>query len=61
MVPHGSVTAQLALGGVLARGFGLTAPFWFASLSVAVLALIVWRALNNETIDAARESSSSEQ
>jgi MFS family permease len=57
----GGMSAGALLGGVLARGFGLTAPFWFASLSVAVLALIVWPALNNETIDAARESSSSEQ
>jgi hypothetical protein len=55
------MSAGALLGGVLARGFGLTAPFWFASLSVAVLALIVWPALNDETIDAARESSSSEQ
>jgi MFS family permease len=54
----GGMSAGALLGGVLARGFGLTAPFWFASLSVAVLALIVWPALNNETIDAARESSS---
>ncbi len=57
----GGMSAGALLGGVLARGFGLTAPFWFASLSVAVLALIVWPALNDETIDAARESSSSEQ
>jgi MFS family permease len=57
----GGMSAGALLGGVLARGFGLTAPFWFASLSVAVLALIVWPALNNETIDAARESSLSEQ
>jgi MFS family permease len=57
----GGMSAGALLGGILARGFGLTAPFWFASLSVAVLALIVWPALNNETIDAARESSSSEQ
>ena len=54
----GGMSAGALLGGVLASGFGLTAPFWFASLSVAVLALIVWPALNNETIDAARESSS---
>ncbi len=57
----GGMSAGALLGGVLARGFGLTAPFWFASLSVAVLALIVWPTLNDETIDAARESSSSEQ
>jgi MFS family permease len=57
----GGMSAGALLGGVLASGFGLTAPFWFASFSVAVLTLVVWRILNNETIDAARESSSSEQ
>ena len=52
----GGMSAGALLGGVLARSFGLTAPFWFASLSVAVLALIVWPTLNNQTIRVAREN-----
>ena len=34
--------------------FGLSAPFWFASLSMVVLAAVVWSILSNETVDAAR-------
>jgi MFS family permease len=52
----GGMSAGALLGGVLARGFGLTAPFWFASLSVAVLAFAIWGILDNETINVAREN-----
>jgi MFS family permease len=31
------------LGGLLARGFGLTAPFWVAAAAVAVVAILAWR------------------
>ena len=55
----GGMSAGAILGGVLARGFGLTAPFWFASLSVTVLAVVVWRILSNETIRATRENAPS--
>ena len=57
----GGMSVGALLGGLLARSFGLTAPFWFASLSVAVLGIVVWPTLNNGTIDAARESFSPEQ
>jgi MFS family permease len=30
-------------GGLLARGFGLTAPFWVAAAAVAVVAMLAWR------------------
>lgn len=30
-------------GGLLARGFGLTAPFWVAAAAVAVVAMAAWR------------------
>ena len=52
----GGMSLGALLGGVLARGFGLTAPFWFSSLSVAILAVIVWRILDNRTVQLARES-----
>jgi Transmembrane secretion effector len=29
-------------GGLLARGFGLTAPFWVAAAAVAVVAMLAW-------------------
>jgi MFS family permease len=31
------------VGGLLARGFGLTAPFWVAAVAVAVVAILAWR------------------
>jgi len=31
------------VGGLLARGFGLTAPFWVAAAAVAVVAILAWR------------------
>jgi MFS family permease len=57
----GGMSVGALLGGVLARGFGLTAPFWFASLSVAALAVVVWRILDNETVHLARENAPSDR
>ena len=31
------------IGGLLARGFGLTAPFWFGFVGSAILVTILWR------------------
>jgi len=31
------------VGGLLARGFGLTAPFWVAAAAIAVIAMLAWR------------------
>jgi MFS family permease len=31
------------VGGLLARGFGLAAPFWVAAVAVAVVAMLAWR------------------
>lgn len=52
----GGMSVGALLGGVLARGLGLTAPFWFASFSVAILAVVVWRILDNETVHLATHS-----
>lgn len=30
-------------GGLLARAFGLTAPFWVAALAIAIVAMLAWR------------------
>jgi MFS family permease len=40
----GLVVGQ-ALGGVLAQGWGLTAPFWFAFVGSGVTLALVWRQL----------------
>jgi MFS family permease len=50
----GGMSIGALLGGVLARGFGLTAPFWFASASVAILIFFVWRIISNRTVSEAR-------
>ncbi len=53
----GGAAAGALLGGLLAKGFGLAAPFWFAAASVAVMTLLAWRILGNGAVTAAREDS----
>jgi predicted MFS family arabinose efflux permease len=31
------------IGGLLARSFGITAPFWFGFIGSALLVLALWR------------------
>lgn len=57
----GGMSAGALIGGLLARSLGLTAPFWFAALSVAVLAIIIWPILSNETVDTARSEAAPDQ
>ena len=54
----GGMAGGALLGGVIARGFGLAAPFWFASISVVVLAFFVWKVISNQTVAEARRGSS---
>jgi predicted MFS family arabinose efflux permease len=45
-----SVTGLLVgtpVGGLLARTWGLTAPFWFGFAGSAVLVVLLWRALGH--------------
>lgn len=56
----GGMSIGALIGGFLARGFGLTAPFWFASASVVVLIFFVWRIINNRTVYEARAEAPSE-
>ena len=41
----GGAAVGAAIGGLAADGLGLTAPFWIAAASMAVLTAVVWRAL----------------
>jgi MFS family permease len=52
----GGLSIGALLGGFLARGFGLTAPFWFAAVVLAMMFLITVPFVNNRTVGAARES-----
>jgi MFS family permease len=42
---YGGIIAGQALGGVIARIWGITGPFWFAFVGSAVLLVLIWRAL----------------
>ncbi|MEQ4521575.1 MFS transporter [Nocardioides kribbensis] len=44
---YGGLVIGSALGGALAQGFGVTAPFWFAFVGSAVLVVVLWRQLSH--------------
>ncbi|WP_345460513.1 MFS transporter [Nocardioides marinquilinus] len=39
---YGGLVAGSALGGLLAQGYGVTAPFWFAFGGSAVFVVLIW-------------------
>jgi predicted MFS family arabinose efflux permease len=39
----GGMVIGAPLGGLIARVFGITAPFWFGFIGSAVLVTILWR------------------
>jgi MFS family permease len=39
----GGLVVGTPLGGLLARSYGITAPFWFAFVGLALLVTILWR------------------
>ena len=39
----GGIAVGTPIGGLLARQFGITAPFWFGFVGSAVLVLVLWR------------------
>jgi predicted MFS family arabinose efflux permease len=42
-------------GGLLARSFGITAPFWFAFASMLVLTAVAWRLFTRGKLDAEQQ------
>ena len=52
----GGLSVGALLGGLLARSFGLTAPFWFAAVVLAMMFFITLPFVNNQTMSKARES-----
>ena len=44
---YGGIVVGSALGGLLARSYGVTAPFWFAFVGSAVFLVLVWRQLSH--------------
>ena len=43
----GGLVVGTPLGGLLARTFGITAPFWFAFVGSALLVTVLWRQFDN--------------
>jgi MFS family permease len=43
----GGILVGQAFGGVIARLWGITAPFWFAFVGSALILLLIWRALGD--------------
>jgi predicted MFS family arabinose efflux permease len=43
----GGLVVGSAVGGLLAQGFGVTAPFWFAFAGSAVFLVLIWRELRH--------------
>jgi MFS family permease len=41
----GGLAVGTPIGGLLARTFGITAPFWFAFIGSAALVIVLWREL----------------
>jgi MFS family permease len=39
----GGLAVGTPIGGLLARSFGITAPFWFAFVGSALLVIVLWR------------------
>jgi predicted MFS family arabinose efflux permease len=44
---YGGMLVGAPIGGMLARGWGLTAPFWFGFVGSAVLVVVMWRAFSH--------------
>ena len=44
---YGGLVLGAALGGVMAREFGITAPFWFAFAGSALFLVLIWRELRH--------------
>lgn len=53
---YGAVPLGSLLGGVLARSFGLRAPFLVAGVVIPVVALLCLPAINTRTIAEARSA-----
>ena len=43
----GGIVVGTPIGGLLARTFGITAPFWFGFVGSAILVAVLWRELRH--------------
>ncbi len=54
MLGWGGMPLGALLGGLLARQFGLAAPFWFGAIVLFAVAVVVWKYIGNDAIERAR-------
>lgn len=52
----GAMAIGAAVGGLLARSFGLLAPYWLSALVMLVLSIVLLPMINNRTMAAARQA-----
>jgi MFS family permease len=56
---YGGTSLGAVGGGLLARRFGLTAPFWCSFAAMTLLVLVAWPVLSSGTVRAARQQAAS--
>ncbi len=44
---HGGIVVGAGIGGLIARAWGVTGPFWFAFVGSALILAVIWPALTN--------------
>jgi predicted MFS family arabinose efflux permease len=44
---HGGLVVGAAIGGLIARAWSVTGPFWFAFVGSAIILVLIWRELGN--------------
>jgi predicted MFS family arabinose efflux permease len=44
---QGGIVVGAAVGGIVARLWGVTGPFWFAFVGSALILAVIWRELTN--------------
>jgi MFS family permease len=47
----GGIVVGTPIGGLLARSFGITAPFWFGFVGSAILVTVLWREFRHIALD----------
>jgi predicted MFS family arabinose efflux permease len=50
----GGIVIGTPIGGLLARAFGITAPFWFGFIGSAILVVIMWRQFGHIVVAGSR-------
>ena len=54
----GGIVIGTPIGGLLARSFGITAPFWFGFVGSAILVAVLWREFAHIVVAGSRPSES---